>query len=71
MKRITIIPVGTPVIVGKDIDAMILSAMIGDGDVCYNVAWWDGKNRIVCLVAEAEVTVRRTTDLVKIGFVKP
>lgn len=71
MKHITIIPVGTPVVVSKDIDAVVLSALIGDGDVCYNVAWWDGRNRIVCTVTEAEVTVRRTIDLVKIGFVKP
>lgn len=68
MTTLEIYAVGTPVIIGENIHAIVVSVLIGEGDVQYNCAWWDGRNHYVQPFIESEITAVKPTEKTEIGF---
>lgn len=71
MTPILVIPVGTPIKIGDDIDAIVAAVMIGDGShVRYQVTWWDGKTRREEWVAGRECAIAPGRRVSTIGFLR-
>ena len=76
MKTITVIGVGTPVIVGLEshslpdkIDGVVTSiSLMASHHVRYLVAWWSGRDKKEMWFEEFEVECQPGTELTKIGF---
>ena len=64
-----IIPPGTPVIVGKSIDGLIVAVEITHGyTVRYEVTYWDGNSRCSAWFLPQEITVADPKATMPIGF---
>jgi hypothetical protein len=59
---------GTHVLVNGDIDAVVLEAAVTTGGVFYEVAWWNGFDRVQQRLAECELKPFPESRRVNIGF---
>jgi hypothetical protein len=67
---ITIFAVGSKVLIVEDIEGTVQSVLFGDGDITYNVAWWDGRSRQVQTFNACDVKSVNRTITTAIGFRK-
>lgn len=69
MNPIEVIQPGSPVLVGENIKATVLSVKVGDKKcVSYECSWWDGRNRHVDWFEQIEVERTRDAQGIRIGF---
>lgn len=74
MIAVSVLPIGTPVRIGKDVRAIVTEICIRGGDsVQYQCAWWDGLERKTEWLDQNEVSPDWDVDAkqVLIGFQTP
>ena len=65
---IELIPAGTEVKVGDDIEAVVTAACIRDLDVTYECVWWDGRTRKSEWLPSWQIRVAQNTGALRVGF---
>lgn len=66
---LSVLPVGTKVVVEGDIDGVISAICIRGNDfVSYEVIWWNNRSRVLEWVTEDEVSEMSGDKEMKIGF---
>lgn len=71
-QTIEVIAPGSTVLVGGDIEAVVLALSLGRDGLQYKVAWWDGRTRTEQWVDQLEVCSRESAagrnGTIRIGY---
>ena len=66
---LTLLPIGTKVLVGDSVEATVCEISISKHDrVQYRCAWWDGNTRHSDWLEQHEVTANKDASAMPIGF---